>query len=234
MKKKRLLIIPSKGFSKRIKNKNTKIFFGKPIISYSLNVAYQSKLFKKIHVSTESFRVKKIIEKLGYNIDFMRPKKLSKKNTPIIDVLRFVVNFYEVKMKEYYDEIWLLSACAPLLKKSDLIKASRQIKKNKVLLTVARYGAPIEWAFKMNKNRFLKAYDEKKLSINSQLFPKQYHDAGAFAIFSRDNLLNKNFNYNNNSIGYELPRSRGIDIDDIDDWKLIELLYKVLKKNRYE
>ena len=52
--KKRLLIIPAKGYSKRIKEKNIKKFHGKPIISYTLSTAKKSKLFKKIHVSTES------------------------------------------------------------------------------------------------------------------------------------------------------------------------------------
>ena len=53
-KKKRLLIIPAKGYSKRIKEKNIKKFFGKPVISYILNNAKKSNLFNIIHVSTES------------------------------------------------------------------------------------------------------------------------------------------------------------------------------------
>ena len=231
--KKRLLIIPAKGTSKRIKDKNIKIFSGRPIISYPLATATQSKLFSKIHVSTESNKIKKSVERLGYKIDFMRPRNLSKNNTPIIDVLRFVVNFYEKKRGESFDEVWLLSACTPLLKKEDLLKAAKKVKKNKVILSVTRYGAPIEWAFKMNKQNILKAYNEKKLSLNSQSIPKQFHDTGTFAIFSRNNLLDKNFKYSKNFCGYELSRSRGIDIDDIDDWKLAELMYK-LEINKYE
>jgi hypothetical protein len=56
----RLLVIPARIGSKRIKNKNIKIFFGKPIISYSLNIAKKSGIFKKIHVSTDSKKIKKI------------------------------------------------------------------------------------------------------------------------------------------------------------------------------
>ena len=47
----RLVIIPARGNSKRIKNKNIKNFNGKPIISYSIKNLEKSKLFKKIHVS---------------------------------------------------------------------------------------------------------------------------------------------------------------------------------------
>ena len=82
--KKRLLIILARGNSKRIKNKNIKFFFGKPMINFPINVAKKCNLFSKIHVSTESLKVKKIVKNLGHDIDFMRPKKLSTNNTLII------------------------------------------------------------------------------------------------------------------------------------------------------
>ena len=51
---KRLAIIPARGGSKRIKNKNLKNFFGKPLIYYSILAAKKSKIFSEIHVSTDS------------------------------------------------------------------------------------------------------------------------------------------------------------------------------------
>ena len=72
MKKiKRLAIIPARSGSQRIKNKNIKIFHNKPIISYSIKTALKSKLFKKIHVSTESKKIKKVVKSYGLNIDFL-------------------------------------------------------------------------------------------------------------------------------------------------------------------
>ena len=63
MKKKRLLIIPAKSFSSRIKNKNFKIFCGKSMIEYPYDSAVKSKLFDKIHISTESEIIKKRLKK---------------------------------------------------------------------------------------------------------------------------------------------------------------------------
>ena len=60
---KRLAIIPARSGSKRIKNKNIKIFCGEPIINYSIINLLNSKLFNKIHVSTDSERIKNIVEK---------------------------------------------------------------------------------------------------------------------------------------------------------------------------
>ena len=223
--KKRLLIIPAKGYSKRIKEKNIKKFHGKPIISYTLSTAKKSKLFEKIHVSTESKKIKRIVEHLGYKIDFLRPKSLSKNNTPTIDVLKYVFNRYS-DLNYEFDEIWTISCCAPLLNKNDLIRAAKKTKKNKVLLSITKFNAPIEWAFTIKRKKNLMPIFKENLFKNSQNFSEKYHDAGAFAVFPISFLKKNNINLENNFTGFTLPRERAIDIDNIDDWNLAESLYK--------
>ena len=159
----RLLIIPARGNSKRIHNKNIRYFHKKPIIYYVLNLAKKSKLFKNIHVSTESNKVAKVVNNLGFKIDFMRPKFLSKDTTPVIDVLNYVYKKYDPK-RSYYDEVWTIFPCSPLLIKKDLVEASRisKLKKNKVLLAITKFAEPIQWAFKKDKNNNLKPLFKKK------------------------------------------------------------------------
>ena len=72
-----LAIIPARGGSKRIKNKNIKNFFKKPIISYPIREAIKSKIFDKVIVSTDSDEIEKISKRFGAEIYFKRPKKLS-------------------------------------------------------------------------------------------------------------------------------------------------------------
>ena len=131
----RLLIIPARANSKRIKNKNIKIFCGHPIIYYSLQTAIKSKLFTKIHVSTDSDKIVKILKKYNFIVDFKRPEKISTNYTQVIDVLRYVVDKYKEKGFEF-DEIWSLSACAPLIEVKDLLSSSKLMigNKNKILL----------------------------------------------------------------------------------------------------
>ena len=57
---KRLAIIPARGGSKRIPNKNIRDFAGKPMISHTITKANTSKLFDKIHVSTDSEEIARI------------------------------------------------------------------------------------------------------------------------------------------------------------------------------
>ena len=73
-----IAIIPARGGSKRIKNKNSKIFFGKPIISYAIQLALKSKIFEEVIVSSNDKKIIKMSKKYGAKILFKRPKYLSK------------------------------------------------------------------------------------------------------------------------------------------------------------
>ena len=61
-----LCVIPARGGSKRFKNKNRKIFFGKPIISYTIESAIKSKCFDKILVTSDDQKILKIAEKYNF------------------------------------------------------------------------------------------------------------------------------------------------------------------------
>ena len=64
-------IIPARSGSKRIKNKNTKIFIDEPIILKTLEKIFKSNIFKKIIVSSDS---KKILNLCKKNIMFFNIK----------------------------------------------------------------------------------------------------------------------------------------------------------------
>ena len=88
MKSKRVLIIPARKGSKRIKNKNSKFFFGKPIIQYSIDNALKSKLFDKIIITTNDPKIININKKYRNKILLIkRDQKLCKSSSKLIDVL---------------------------------------------------------------------------------------------------------------------------------------------------
>ncbi len=225
---KRLLIIPARGGSKRIKNKNIKKFKNKPIIYYTIDNALKSKLFNKIHVSTESNLIKKIVKKKKIIIDFMRTKKLSNDKAPLFEVYKYVVREYK-KMGFVFDEIWSIMPCAPNLNAEDLRKISnfyKNLKVKKPILSISKYKVPIEWACIINKKGELSSLSRKSQLLRSQDIEDKYYDAGQFYIYPGKKLLKLNFIKKNYSyIGYKLPLSKSIDIDDIEDWKIAEKLH---------
>ncbi len=223
--KTRLLIIPARKGSKRIRNKNIRKFCGKPIINYSIETALKSKLFKKIHISTNNLKIKKIIKKYPIKIDFFRPNKISGDKVGLMEVFKFV----EKKYKEFgnnFDEIWYLTPCSPLIKPQDLVKASKffnRIQKG-FMLAVSEFSPPVQWAFSKKKN-ILKPLNKKILKLRSQDLSKTFYDTGTFGAFKTKDLNDSKFNL----VGYKLPRYKGIDIDNLEDWVMAEKIYKSKK-----
>ena len=228
-KTKRLLIIPAKSVSTRIKNKNFKKFFGKSIILYSYESGIKSNIFDKIHVSTESNRIKKKLNKMKIKVDFLRKKSLANKNVGLFEVYKYVYKEYK-KKGQIFDEIWSLLPCSPLIQTSDLTKLKNKILKKKIkkpIISVCRYPAPIEWAFRMTKKKVLKPINFTNHKIASQKFEKSYFEVGVLSVFdSKDFERFNSKNIFNKFSGYELKFHKSIDIDDHEDWKFAEKLFE--------
>ena len=227
---KRILIIPARKDSKRIKNKNIKSFLGVPIIAHSIISAKKSNLFKKIHVSTDSKKIKKISEKYGAKCEFLRPKSLSKSNIPIFEVLKYVTERFQER-DQNFEEVWCLLPCSPLINFSDLKKISRGImqrKYSKPLMTVTKYPAPVEWAFKIKKKSKLFPLNNQKFLSASQKLEELFFDTGSLYVFdSLDLLKTKTKNIYKKFYGYKLPPHKAIDIDNIEDWNFALKLKKI-------
>ena len=102
-----IAIIPARGGSKRILNKNIKKFHGKPIIAWTIECAVKSNLFDKIIVSTDDKKIARVVKKIGAEVPFIRPKNLSQDTTPSIDVVIHAINEInelertKIEVKEY-------------------------------------------------------------------------------------------------------------------------------------
>ena len=227
--KRRLAVIPARGGSKRIVNKNTRDFCGNPMISYVLRAAAESGLFDVIHVSTDSEGIRETVENLGFPINFMRPTELADDHTPIMPVLKYVTDTYASCGQEF-DEVWLLMACSPLIEMHDLQEAAKLFERSvcsKSLMAVAEYPVPIEWAFCREIDGTLKPVQSGMFSVRSQDLEKKYFDAGMFVVYSSSVVRgSEGAGSDSDYIGYLLSKGKAIDIDDEDDWAIAEALYR--------
>lgn len=230
---KRVAIIPARSGSKRIKNKNIKNFYGKPIIFYAIDALKKSKLFSKIYVSTDSNKIRNLVNKKNLNIKELRPKKFALDSSPTMQVLKYELKKM-LKNKENYDEVWLVSACNPFLQIKDLKKSAKIFSKNKKslsLITVAEYPAPIEWAFEIKKNK-LNPIQQNMFKVRSNKLTQKYYDCDSFAIFKTKEIYNSSkFGTNTKFIPYIIEREMAVDIDNLSDWKYAEKLYRLINKN---
>lgn len=70
-------LIVARGGSKRLAGKNTKSFFGKPLIACTIEVAKDSGVFERLIVVTDDLKIAEIAKEYGAEVPFMEPAELA-------------------------------------------------------------------------------------------------------------------------------------------------------------
>ena len=199
------------------------------MMAHILKTAMNSQLFDVIHISTEDKRIARVAEELGAPVQFYRPLELADDFTPIMPVLKYVVETFLSK-EEIFDQVWLLMACSPLVEPKDLVNASQSfdsVERKHPILSVAEYPAPIEWAFTQSENGKLEPVQPGLFSTRSQDLQTKYYDTGAFSVFPVSSVLDsQGAGTDNNFFGHVISKEKAIDIDSEDDWQMAELIYR--------
>ena len=86
-------IITARKGSSRIKNKNLKLFFGKPIIYYSIKTLQKAKIFDEIIVSTNCKRTEEVSKKFGVNRIIRRPDHVSTNKVGTVSVIKHSIKY---------------------------------------------------------------------------------------------------------------------------------------------
>jgi len=223
-------IIPARGGSKRIPRKNIKEFYGKPLISYSIEVALKSELFDRVIVTTDDEEIALVAKSYGAEAPFLRPKELSDDFTGTDDVVNHTLEYLK-KNNEVYDYVCIIYATAPLLQKEYLIDGFKKLNSSTAINTFSSTSMPfpIQRTFKLNENGRCQMFTPEHYVTRSQDLEEAYQDAGQF-YWKRINSDSTEIMFGEDSIPIILPRYLVQDIDTLEDWKRAEVMYKVLEE----
>ena len=218
-----LAIIPARGGSKGIPNKNMKLFSEKPLIEWTINSALKSNLIDEVFVSTDNVEIANFAKNLGLNIPFLRDKSLALDSSYVIDtVLDIMEKFTD------YGSMILLQPTSPLRNTEDIdavIKLALDNNYNSVIsITEPIYSSHLFCSIK--KNNTIESLIENKGNFNRQDFQNEFVINGACYFATREFLFeNKKF-VNSDTCGYIMPQERSVDIDTLFDWRIAQLLHK--------
>ena len=222
-------IIPARSGSKGIKNKNIKLLNNKPLIYWTIKTALESNLTDVI-VSTDSLKIKKISEKFGACVPFLRPINISRDNSKTIDVVKHAINFLK-KKNSFYDAVMILQPTCPLRNIKDINKSINILKKRKDISSVISLQK-IE-SFHPARMKFLKKniiinpkFIKGKESESRQKLKKIYIRSGLIYLTRINTIFKKNSLQGNKSFGFITPLSRSINIDSINDFNIAKLIFK--------
>lgn len=226
----RLAIIPARGGSKRIPQKNIKNFCGKPIIAYSIETAIRSELFDKVIVSTDDAEIAKVAAIYGAEVPFIRPKELSDDFTGTVPVIAHAIESI-TKLGHNIKEVCCIYATAPFVLEQDLIRGLGllNIYQADYAFSCTTFPFPIQRSVKLSQENAVNMFFPEFEQTRSQDLEEAYHDAGQFYWGTAEAFCKSKPIFNGNSRAVILPRSRVQDIDTLEDWERAEWLFKAMK-----
>jgi len=205
-------IIPARGGSKRLPGKNMRKLDGEFIINRVIRIAHESEIFDNIIVSTDSKQIADIV--IGATVS-MRPESISG-DIPEDDVLKWTAHKY-----------WALNICriypfAVLLTPARIQNGYQEFIKgvHENVHECQKYGHPPRRGFSLYWG-----YDYPfMVNTPTEELTSIYHDAATF-MFSHVGTLDKSL-AERNIKWIPVKEWEAQDLDDADDWQMLEMKWR--------
>lgn len=233
-------MIPARIGSERLKYKNLRLLGDKPVISYVIKAAQESKIFNNIVINSDEQLFEEIAER--YNVEFyLRPKHLGSSTTQSDEVVFDFLKYHSCDLLVWVNPI------APLQTGTEIKKAVNFMIKNKFDTVITSKKEQFHTFFEdkpLNFNlneKFAKTQDLKPTTSlvyslmmwKSKTFLKQYSSrgygmiSGSFGLFEVDKKSTIKLNYEEDLQLCEAV----LNINNFQSKKYDKLLEKYLNKN---
>jgi pseudaminic acid cytidylyltransferase len=227
-----LVVIPARGGSKRIPNKNIKEILGQPMIYWPLMAL--SNLFdsKNIVVSTDSDLIKATVEAKGLVVPFKRPENLSDDFTGTAEVVTHALKWYEKNVQKV-KFVLTVYPTAVMLSELDIEAAMNTLTHDQncdSVMSATNFPFPIQRAVYENSKGYAEMFEPQYYPKRSQDLTEAMHDAGQFYLSKADAVRNGALLTNSNVKLQLLHRNKVIDIDTLEDFEIAEKKLQLYKQ----
>ncbi|WEJ63790.1 acylneuraminate cytidylyltransferase family protein [Thiomicrorhabdus lithotrophica] len=216
---KSICLIPAKGASTRLPNKNKLPLDGKPLVTIAIEKALKSAIFDEVCVSTEDLELSEMAKNAGASVPFIRPESLSHDPATIVDVMLHAIAYYE-QNNCYFDDITVLLPTSPFVDIEDIIKAHEVFNnagRNALLsVTEAEFPPYNAWLTRgEGKEKKLAPCfpDSPFKNTKSTECPVSYRSNGAILIVNVAGLKSGKGYKHMDIVPYIMPAERSLDID---------------------
>lgn len=222
-----LFIIPARGGSKGIPDKNILPLGGKPLICHSIDHARAFTSDDNICLSTDSEKIKEVAEEYGLHVPFLRPSDLATDTSPTRDTLLHAIKYYSEHGRRY-ERIVLLQPTSPLRLPEDIRNAlDLYTPETDMVVTVKPASAnPYYDIFEEDVNGNLSISKGDGLYTRRQDAPRVWQYNGAVYVIRVSSLMAMEMGRFAVRKASPMPANRSIDIDSMADWELAEKILK--------
>ena len=222
----KICVIPARGGSKRIPRKNLKLFYGKPMIAWSIEAAKAAGCFDRIVVSTDDYGIAEVAKDCGAEIPFLRPSELADDFATTGAVMAHAVRSLDTAA-----EYCCLYATAPFVQSKDLSEALALLTDScaDFVFSATSFPFPIQRAIRVADDKSVRMVQPEHLLTRSQDLDEMFHDAGQFYWGSAIAFVEQRPFFSPRSRAFLIPRYRVQDVDTPEDWERAELMMGALQ-----
>jgi N-acylneuraminate cytidylyltransferase len=225
-----IAVVPARGGSRRIPRKNIRPFCGKPMMAWTLEAARGSGLFDRVIVSTEDAEIKQVALQWGAECPFDRPAALANDYADTGAVMAHATE-WAIEAGWPVDTVCCIYATAPFVDQEDLKRGLDALRSGDWAFSVAatECGSAVFRSFRQREDGGLEMLFPEYFSVRSQDLPRALQDAGQFYWGRPSAWIEKRRVFERRSIPVLIPKWRVQDIDEPDDWRRAEMMFRYMR-----
>lgn len=227
-----LAVIPARGGSKGVANKNILPLRGTPLIVHAINAGHGCPLISRTIVSTDSQEIADVARTHGGEVPFLRPAALATDDAPMAPVIRHALEFVEGEECLKYDMVVLLDPTSPSRSPHQLAAAIRLLEEHPDVDGVVAVSEPTfnpVWVgVTLDGNGNLDRYFPEGIGVTRRQDTKGrfLRINGNFYVWRSDLVrrLERSWLDEGRYLGYEISEAQAFSIDDAYEFRLIDAL----------
>ena len=216
--------------SKGIPNKNIKSFSGKPLISWTVELALQVRQINEVFISTDSEEIAEIARMAGATVPFIRPSELATHTSPEWHSWQHFIKYLTDKGGRLPEAFLSLPATSPLRSINDVENCLNEFKKGRadfvVGITPSQRNPYFNMVKKGEDNQVNLVIQQVEKYSRRQDTPEIFDLTTVCYVGKPSAILTKNSIFEGKVAGVVIPRERAIDIDTELDFQIAEFLFK--------
>ena len=217
-------IVPARGGSKGVPNKNRRQVAGLPLISYTLRAASKATCLDRIVVTTDDPEIAEIARAEGAEV-VIRPPDISGDASPVIEAVRHALAALEAQDGFSPDVVVLLQPTSPFREPGDIDAAVKLYRDehNRAVCSVYRCedNHPARM-YRIEAGRLVSLFPDLAARRRQDL-PPVFHRNGSLYVFGQREVESGQI-IGEDMVPYVMPPSSAVNIDTELDLVLMEAM----------
>jgi N-acylneuraminate cytidylyltransferase len=213
-------VIPARGGSKGVPRKNIRMAAGKPLIAWTIEEALKSKYLDRLVLSSEDQEIMEVALRYGCDVPFRRPVELASDDTsgiaPVLHALGELPG---------YCYVVLLQPTSPLRSVEDIDNCIERCEEThaKACVSVVKCQQHPYLMFSADCNSVLQSLvPEADNFYRRQDYPDFFLLNGSVYVAQAEWLQHSRTFISDETVGFEMPEERSLDIDTEEDFRRFE------------